>query len=63
LDGRGVHEAPARHNGGKLKGKLGASHVTALDPGPGDYATRFVARFQDPGPLAQVIKSLRAVGV
>lgn len=51
------------HNGGKLKGKLGTSFVTPLNPGPGDYATRFIARFQDPGPLAQVIKTLRAAGV
>lgn len=52
-----------RHNGGKLKALLGASRVMPLDPGPGDYATRFVARLQDPGPLAQLIERLRVVGV
>ena len=54
---------PGPHNGGKLKALLGASHVTPLNPGPGDYATHFVARFQDLGPLAQLIERLRAVGV
>jgi hypothetical protein len=54
---------PGPHNGGKLKDRLGASHVTPLNPGPGDYATHFIARFQDPGPFAQVHQHLRAAGV
>lgn len=54
---------PGPHNAGKLKGALGASHVTPMNPGPGDYTTHFVARFQDPGPFAQVIQTLRAAGV